>query len=222
MIISFMNRKGGVGKTTNSVAMACELSLMGSRVLLVDADPQQSIKGWYSARPDDKPVDKNLFIISLVGKKLHMDVNRLLPDYDHIIIDTPGHADDRDFEAMGTVKSAALVSHVCVVPTLCSATSIRSTRDMIHILKSVTSVVSDTRIRILLNRVDKRTSMRRRVDSILSDLIDDEVKLLDTVISLSVNFEKADALGLSLDELKEDTSKERSEIISLIKEVTEV
>ena len=40
MIISFLNQKGGVGKTTLSVNVAACLARRGHRVLLIDADKQ--------------------------------------------------------------------------------------------------------------------------------------------------------------------------------------
>ncbi len=53
MIAAFLNQKGGVGKSTLSIHVATALALRGSKVLLVDADPQHSALDWQASRQSD-------------------------------------------------------------------------------------------------------------------------------------------------------------------------
>ena len=39
-VVSFSNQKGGVGKTTSCVNLACFVASLGYKTLLVDFDPQ--------------------------------------------------------------------------------------------------------------------------------------------------------------------------------------
>lgn len=52
-VISIINEKGGVGKTTLTVHIARCLQKMGEDVLLIDSDPQGSLRDWHASAGDD-------------------------------------------------------------------------------------------------------------------------------------------------------------------------
>jgi chromosome partitioning protein len=52
--LAVINHKGGAGKTTTSVNLAAAIGEAGSRVLLIDLDPQGSASDWIGAHDDSR------------------------------------------------------------------------------------------------------------------------------------------------------------------------
>jgi chromosome partitioning protein len=59
--IALASPKGGVGKSTTALLLACELAVNGATVTIIDADPNQPISNWAQlpGRPDNLTVLSN-------------------------------------------------------------------------------------------------------------------------------------------------------------------
>ena len=104
MIISVVNQKGGVGKTTVAINLAAMLRRKNFNLVLLDTDPQGSATQWH-----DVEENQAVEVIHHPEPVLQSDVDMLLQSYDHIVIDVP--------PAIGEISRSVLaVSNLVIVP----------------------------------------------------------------------------------------------------------
>jgi len=87
MLITVAGFKGGVGKTTTAVHLACFFSKLGE-TLLVDGDPNRSATGW--SKRGSLPYK----VVDLMQATLYA------PKYEHIIIDTAARPEESELQAL--------------------------------------------------------------------------------------------------------------------------
>ncbi len=118
-VISFVNTKGGVGKSFLSTSMAVWLFDQGYRVALLDADDQQTSSRWLKGVANQEVDVRTLEERSEEKRadELRIMINKIRKQFDFIAIDTKG--------AAGLTTSAAVIkSDITVIPLQASAADI--------------------------------------------------------------------------------------------------
>lgn len=82
MIISILNQKGGVGKTTLAVNLSRSFTKKGKKTLLVDSDSQGSALNWHERSNGDL-----LDMTCIYKNTFEKDIQKFVDTYEYIFID---------------------------------------------------------------------------------------------------------------------------------------
>ena len=206
MIISVLNQKGGVGKTTLAVHIAMGLAQEGKRILLVDADQQGSALDWAAMRT----IDARFPVIGLPKPSLHRELPKMADNYDAIVIDGPPRVND-------VARSAILASQLVLVPVQPSPYDVWAAKEIIDLLHEASTFNENVKSAFVINRKIVNTAIGRDVHEALADY---HLPVFKAQICQRVPFAESAAEGKTVMET-EPNSIASQEITALIKEIEE-
>lgn len=175
-VISLVNQKGGVGKTTLAIHLATVLADHG-KVLLVDADPQGSALDWRAQRS----TETRFPVVGLPKPTLHRELVALGKDYNWIVVDGPPRVNT-------LVKSAVAASDLVLIPVQPSPFDVWAARDILDILEECSIVRPDLWARFVVNRLFVGTQLGAEVGDALASL---QLPALQTAIRNRTEYAKA-------------------------------
>jgi chromosome partitioning protein len=183
MIISFVNQKGGVGKTTLAVNIAGCLHDLGKRIMVIDADPQGSLQQWRSIAEEG-----NFEVQHLPYPLLVRAIRPLTREYNYLVIDAPPGLSD-------TTRSVLEMSNLAIVPVGPSPLDIWSSRETVDLISEARRRNRKLYGRMLICRKIVRTRVGREARDTLKEF---GVPVYETEISQRIVFVESMIAGLSV------------------------
>lgn len=156
MIVSVVNLKGGVGKTTTALYLAACLQQRAALPVLLDADDERSALTWSQQGTLTFPV------VAAERDKLARQARRFEHEGHTVLIDTPPNSRD-------VLWAAAAVADRVVVPVAPTGLDVNRLRPTLELLLDIEATRGTLDVHILLTRWDQRKRLAREAEALLSD-----------------------------------------------------
>ena len=183
MIISFVNQKGGVGKTTTAINLASSLVRKNHNLVLIDADPQGSATTWHSIEDNQA-----LEIIDHPGELTQSDIKTIETAYDYVIIDAPPAVDDK-------VETILKASDLAILPVTPSSLDLWSCKETLDTMDPKSEALLSGKVRLLINRKIPGTRVGREVRQALDKF---DTPVFETELCQRVAYIDAMQYGVSV------------------------
>jgi chromosome partitioning protein len=225
MLISFPNDKGGAGKTTACLCLACAYASQHERVHIIDTDTNATATRWLTGRQDARnlittePVATSIEGVTLtrppIGQLVaHLKALHATGSYDHILIDLPGTREAANLKAM-------LVSDLVIIP---AAPQEGSYDGAVNAITDLTDMVTNTGrsipYRILLTQVKAIGPAAQA--RIISEIAAAGLPRFQTVLTVRAPYEEIGLTGKpphAADPAREAVHKARLEVAALVSEI---
>lgn len=159
-IISLVNQKGGVSKSTTSVHLAYWLiTKRKQNILLVDADGQRSSSQWVEEMEISIPCS-----IIQTPDDLLEKLPELSPNYDYVIVDGPASLSE-------ATRAILFRTDLALIPVQPTGVDLRSASDAMRLVKQAQSVRGGLpKALLFLSRAVKGTKLKEEAIALLTQI----------------------------------------------------
>ncbi len=205
MIISFVNQKGGVGKTTIAINLAASLARRNRRLVLVDLDRQGSAVRWHEV--EENQAFETLHQPNTLSTA---DIDALSEAYDDVIIDAPPTNSD-------ATKDALMRSDLAIIPVSPSSLDLWACTDTLKMIENVRLQHPGLEVKFVVNRKISGTRTGREIRDTLQGF---NTTILDSELCQRIAYVEAMKYGVSVMQFAPG-SKAANEIEQLCNEIVD-
>jgi chromosome partitioning protein len=187
-IISFVNQKGGTGKSVLAINLAVAAEMAGEKVCLIDLDKQGTVANWYDTRTAETPAVLN---VDQIGNSLSDALHRLGEGgFTLTVIDTKGE------DSHGT-RGAMQAADLCLIPIRPAGPDLHATRPTMEALRAMGRDFA-----LVINQASPNKAAKI-TQAVISNLSHDG-PVMQPAIAARMDFQYAYAVGKSANEYEPD------------------
>lgn len=195
MIITITSYKGGVGKTTTAIHLACYFHYRKEKVLLIDGDPNRSCLSWSKRGELPFPVVDERAAPKQISK------------YPNIVIDTAARPDRDELSAL--VEGCDML----ILPTTPDALSMEA----LSLTTSSLKQLGTSAYRVLLTIVPPKPNRDGEEARVM--MTDSGLPLLKSQVRRLIAFQRAALAGIPVYEIKDRGQEAWADYLAVGKEV---
>ena len=203
MIVVVGGIKGGTGKSTISTNLTVLRSSLGKRVLLVDADDQQSSCSWSLQRQFEN-IPTPWVTIPLKDKAVKTEISKMKKDFDDIIVDVGATNTEGQ-------RAAILISDCYLIPFQPRSLDVWTVSSVRQLSIDAATLNEKLKTYVFINRGDSVGSDNSDAMEILKN--QEGLTCLPFTIGNRKSFSNAASLGLGVIEMKKSQDKKAIEEI---------
>jgi len=224
MIVSFVQTKGGTGKSTLSMnsAFSRNVSTRFSSIALVELDPQGTLQSWWKSRNEEGREAGNVSFhhISSTQKEVVQDgITSIAQHNELLILDIPGESTSRLH-----TKFACAFSDRVVIPMRTSTNDESAFKDnLLPVIKEIIKVTPEKKGRFtILPSFTNAQSNKDRIIEYFQDVLPDYVQCLPVVFPARSIYENFNRDGMNLIEFMESLKKNKRAYAQALKAVEDI
>ncbi|MCS6787357.1 MAG: ParA family protein [Thiobacillaceae bacterium] len=209
-VVAVTNLKGGAGKSTLAMLLAGALAETGSRVLVADADPQNTAVRWaangggFPARVEDLSAEEG---------RLHKALRKRLDAYDYVVIDTPPQA------SAPVIDSALRLARLALVPVIPSPPDLWASLRTRAAIEQARGRNPGLAARVVVNQLQLNTLLAQEVLALLPQF---GIPLMAAQLKSRTAYRQAAAQGTTVRALGARAAIASLEIEALAREVRDL
>jgi chromosome partitioning protein len=204
-VISLLNEKGGSGKSTLAINLATSLHRRGAKVVLLDCDPQGTVRDWRNASPDGSNLPP---VLAADKPNILKESISTLSGNDYVIIDGPAKAEDM-------TRSIIRFTDVALIVIQPSAADIWAASAVVKLINDRKEVGGQLEAAFVLNRVSSTSKLSKEATQ--GDWNEYGIEQLASTVGNRVSF--AQALGDGVSVFETSDGQARAEIDLVLQEL---